>query len=220
VRVDQVAPGLWTWTGPHPDWTPDQGAPDGWSREVTSVYCEARDEILLVDPIVPADDEGARFWRALDRDVERCGTPTVLLTCAWHARSTGDVVARYRAPVWVHAGGVADLPEELAPNPFTPADPLPGGASALPGAVGGDDAGEVLLWLPSHAALVAGDVLLGGGPAGIRVCPDSWLEGQDPAAVRAVLREQLAALRVERVLVTHGDGVVADARAALDAALS
>ena len=176
--------------------------------------------MLLLDPIVPADaEERARFWRALDRDVEKAGTPHVVLTCAWHSRSSADVLARYPgARLWAHADGAAELPAGVvATDPFRPGDPLPGGASAVHGAVG--DA-EVLLWLPSHAALVAGDTLLGGGSAGIRLCPDAWLGGADPAAVRAELRARLEGLPVERVLVTHGEPVLEGAREALDRALA
>jgi glyoxylase-like metal-dependent hydrolase (beta-lactamase superfamily II) len=220
MDVTQIAPGLWRWTARHPEWTPDQGGPEGWEPEVASFYCEADGDALLIDPLVPADNgERERFWRALDRDVGR-GAPHVLLTCAWHARSSADVLARYRGVrLWVHAQGVAELRDAgiVATDPFFPGDPLPGGASALDAVVGD---GEVLLWLPSHAALVAGDTLLGGGQAGVRLCPDSWLGDADAVAVRERLRARLHDLPVERVLVTHGESVLAGGREALDRALA
>ena len=90
MEVGELVPGLWRWTAPHPEWTPDQGGPDGWEAEVASFYCEAEGDILLIDPIVPAEgSERERFWRALDRDVERVGAPHVVLSCAWHVRSGG-----------------------------------------------------------------------------------------------------------------------------------
>jgi glyoxylase-like metal-dependent hydrolase (beta-lactamase superfamily II) len=202
MEVAQLAPGLWRWTARHLDWTPEQGGPDGWGPEVASYYVEVGGSIVLVDPIVSADEaDRARFWRALDRDVERLGAPQVLLTCEWHARSTEDVLERYDGSrSWIGAEGAA----------------LPGGAHAIPGLVGGD----VLIWLPSHAALVAGDTLLGSGAAGIRLCPDSWLGDQDPVAARASLRERLRGLEVALVLPTHGEPVLSDGSDALARALA
>jgi hypothetical protein len=63
VTVEELAPGLWVWAS-------------GTER---SVYYEAPDAIVLVDPHVPGGDDEERFWRALDRDVARLGTPVVLL---------------------------------------------------------------------------------------------------------------------------------------------
>ena len=215
----ELAPGLWRWTARHPEWTPDQGGPDGWEAEVASYYCEADGQMLLIDPIVPSDgNQRERFWGALDRDVERVGAPHVVLTCAWHSRSSSDVLARYPAArLWLSAHEGGEPPAGIGPtDPFRPGDPLPGGAAAIDAALG---AGEVLVWVRSHAALVAGDTLVGGGPAGVRLCPDSWLEGADPSDVRAGLRVRLEGLPVERVLVTHGEPLLAGGRAALDRAL-
>jgi len=220
VEVGELVPGLWRWTAPHPEWTPDQGGPDGWEAEVASFYCEAAGDVLLIDPIVPADgSERERFWRALDRDVERVGAPHVVLTCAWHARSAGDVLGRYSAArLWTHADDVGELPAGVvATDPFRPGDELPGGASAIVGVVGGGS--EVLLWIPSRAALAAGDTLLGGGPYGVRMCPDSWLGDSDPVAARAELRARLENLPVELVLVTHGESLLAGGPKALEQAL-
>jgi glyoxylase-like metal-dependent hydrolase (beta-lactamase superfamily II) len=170
--------------------------------------------MLLVDPIVPAPDvERERFWQALDRDARRVGPPRILLTCAWHARSSAAILGRYpEASVWVHADGADRLPEGLVP-----ADTLPGGVLPIDGFVG---RGEVLLWLPGHKALVCGDTLLGRGPYGVSLCPQSWLGDADPASVRAELAQRLAGLPVERILPAHGAAVQHDGRAALDGALS
>jgi glyoxylase-like metal-dependent hydrolase (beta-lactamase superfamily II) len=197
VEVTELAPGLWRWTTAHPGWTPEQGGPEGWERDVGSVYCETGGEVVLVDPLVPADEpQRERFWRALDRDVGRAGATHVVLTCEWHARSSADLVARYGADVWSPADGSATLPA---------------GVEAVDAAL--ED--EVLIWLASHRALVAGDTLLGDGAGGIRLCPDSWLGDRDPAAVRAELRERLSGRRVELVLPAHGDAVTDGAADAL-----
>jgi glyoxylase-like metal-dependent hydrolase (beta-lactamase superfamily II) len=92
VSVSELAPGLWRWTAPHPDWK--EGA--DWDQEVGCVYYEAPDATVLIDPLVPPERE--RFLEALDRDVERRGLPvTILLTCKWHERSAVELKERYGA---------------------------------------------------------------------------------------------------------------------------
>jgi hypothetical protein len=220
MDVAELAPGLWRWTAPHPEWTPDDGGPEGWDEDVAAYYCEAEGDLLLIDPIVPSGaGDRDRFWEALDRDVARVGAPDVVLTGVWHVRSSEDVLERYPdARLWVPAGEIERLPAGLrATHEFRPGAPLPGGAAAIEGII--DGYVEALLWLPSHAALVSGDTLLGDGPAGVRLCPESWREGTDTVVVRDTLRERLAGLPVERILVSHGEPVLEGGRQALDAAL-
>jgi glyoxylase-like metal-dependent hydrolase (beta-lactamase superfamily II) len=194
MRVQKLGPGLWRWTGLHPDWTPESGGPEGWEQEVGCVYYEAPEAVVLVDPLAPPEDE-ERFWRALDRDVERAGKPVrVLVTVHWHERSTAAVAERYGAEV----GG------------------------ALPQGVEARDAvhfKETILWIPEHGALVFGDVVLGAEDGGVRLCPESWLEGAPHADLKAALRPLLD-LPVQRLLVSHGEPVLAGAREALAQALS
>jgi hypothetical protein len=202
VDVVELAPRLWRWTTAHPDWTPEQGGPEGWEREVGSVYCKAGDDVVLVDPLVPSEDaERERFWHALDRDVAGASTVHVLLTCMWHARSSAEIVDRHGGRLWTPADG---------------RESLPGGVEAVDAAL--ED--EVLLFLSSHAALVAGDTLLGDGAGGVRLCPESWLGGRDAGAVRAALRGRVSGWQVGFVLPTHGEAVTTDAAAALDRALA
>ena len=59
-------PGLHRWTADVPDWTPDQGGPEGWAQEVACVAWEGEGALVLVDPLV---DEGD--WGAIDALVER-----------------------------------------------------------------------------------------------------------------------------------------------------
>ena len=218
MEVERVAEGLWRWVTPHPDWTPETLAADGWDRDVACVYYEAADAIVLVDPLVPSEPaERDRFLRALDRDVERAGRPVaVVLTLFWHERSAGELAGRYDgAAVWAHRRAVDRLAVDVT-HPFAAGDPLPGGIDAI-------DAhrrDEVLLWIPRHAALVVGDVLLGDGAGGVRICPDDWLEGDvSPVELRERLRPLLE-LPVERILAAHGEPVLADAAAALGRALA
>lgn len=207
MDVTEIAPGLWRWTGYHEEWREDVG----------SVYCETEDGVVLVDPIVPPEDSD-RFWRALDRDVNRLGRKVhVLVTVYWHTRDATVMVERYGARVWAatraraavarRAGSVTDA--------FRPGDRLPGGIEARPTVRGG----EVVYWIPRHAALVPGDVLLGNGTGGLRMCPESWLpRGKTHADLAESLRPLLG-LPFERILLSHGAPVLSGARQALAHAL-
>ena len=186
MEVHELAPGLWRWTSRHP--TFDDPA---LGTDVGSVYAETESALVLIDPLVPAEeDEREKFLRALDRDVERLRRPVaIVLTCAWHARSADDLRARY--------GATEDQPEDVAA--YRAADD------------------EVVFWLERHRAVVAGDALLGIGA--LRRCPADWVaerggEEQLLSALRAI-----AALDVELVLPSHGDPVVRDAKRALTAAI-
>jgi glyoxylase-like metal-dependent hydrolase (beta-lactamase superfamily II) len=193
VHVQEVAPGLWRWTGLHPEWKPEDGGPEGWDQEVGCVYYEGPDAVVLVDPLAPPEDE-ERFWEALDRDVERAGKPVrILLTVSWHGRSAEAVAKRYGAAI---------------------DGPLPGGVETH-GAPAGE---ETVFWLPEHGALVFGDVVLGADGGGVRLCPESWLENAGHAELREALRPLLD-LPVERLLVSHGEPVLAGAHSALALAL-
>ena len=220
MDVHELRPGLWRWTAPHPDWTPDDGGPNGWEREVASYLWSAGGELVLFDPLVPAagTDDAARFSAALDRDVAQHGTPHVLLTVYWHARSAQQIHDRYSgARVWAHERAAEDARERtVVTDPFSADGRLPGGVEAIE-AVGGS---ELLYWIPEARALVAGDALLGTAGGGVRVCPDSWLgDRTTPEALREEL-SQVLELPVELLLPTHGEAVVRGAREALQAALN
>ncbi len=115
----------------------------------------------------------------------------VYITVFWHARSAGEIVNRYDGRL--HATSRARAANErrtgVAPDVFRPGDPLPGGIEAL----ASGRATEVVYWIPEHQALVPGDVILGDGHGGLRLCPRSWLPtGIDHARLRAALKPLLA----------------------------
>ncbi len=188
--MTEIIPGLWRWTGLHPDWQ----AGDDWSQEVGCVYYEAPEAVVLIDPLVPPEDD-ERFWTALDRDVERVGLPVaVLLTVDWHARSSDEILERYSGTRVIPVGV-----EEIRIR-----------------GVGGES--ERLFWLPEPRTLVTGDVIH-GVEGGVRLCPDSWLP--DDLRGEPIHRElrPLLDLPVERILPAHGEPVLANGREALARAL-
>jgi glyoxylase-like metal-dependent hydrolase (beta-lactamase superfamily II) len=203
MRVTQVEAGLWLWTAYHEDWGEDVGC----------VYCETEDGVVLVDPLVPAD-EPERFWDALDKDVERVGGDVhVLVTVFWHARSSAAVVERYGARVWAPTRGKGAIERRAGTvtDAYRPGDRLPGGIEAFLTA----RAAEVVFWIPQHRALVPGDVVLGDESGGLRLCPPTWLPEASSVEKVAESLRPLLELPVERVLVSHGDPVLEDGGAAL-----
>jgi glyoxylase-like metal-dependent hydrolase (beta-lactamase superfamily II) len=208
MEVRELAPGLWRWTGWHEEWKQDVGC----------VYYEHGGEVCLIDPLVPPEDRD-RFWAALDRDVARAGGAVhILLTVFWHARSAGEVGRRYGARLWAPSRAKAAVLRRAGAvtDPFRPGDPLPAGIEALDGGRGG----EVVYWLPEHHTLVTGDVILGEAGGGVRLCPESWLPaGKGHPELRRALRPLLD-LDVERIVVSHGEPVLARGGEALRALLA
>jgi hypothetical protein len=191
--VDELRPGLYRWTARHPAWEPDQEpeSPGDWPPRVGCVAWAAPGGLLLIDPLV-------EDWDALEALVERHGPRVhVATTLRFHARSRSrdEVLERYEAD-----------------------ETLPEGVEALP--IEGAD--ETVYWLQQPRALVPGDRLLGDGRGGLRMCPESWLYYIPGGCSLADLRAALAPLRelpVELVLVSHGEPVLSDGRAALERAL-
>jgi hypothetical protein len=203
--VQELAPGLWRWTARHPDWRPEEDALPGYEPFGASIAYRNEDALVLVDPLI---EGGSDVWAQLDRLVEQAPRPPdVVITIHWHTRSAGAVSERYPGTrVWAHEPARSAVAERgPCTDVFRPGDDLPGGVAAI-------DAGrawEVLFWLPEHAALVAGDVLLGRpGGGGVRLCPDEWLGDLDRSNLVDGLRARLLPLPVERVLVSHGEPVL------------
>lgn len=207
MEVAQIEPGLWRWTAFHEEWKQDVG----------SVFCETAVGIVLVDPLVPPGEEEP-FWRALDRDVGRAeGGVHVLVTVFWHVRSTAALVDRYSARVWAPSSSRAAVERRsgVVTDVFRPGDELPGGIGAFRTA----RRTEVVFWLPQHRALVPGDVLLGDGAGGVRMCPESWLPEKTGHRELSASLRPLLELPVRRILVSHGEPVLENGRDALVAAL-
>ena len=138
--------------------------------------------------------------RLFERHPNRIGQWFALTTIGFHRRDRDLVAERYSADT---SRARAALPEGIE------AIPLRG-------------AGEVQFWLPRERTLVPGDRVLGGGEGGLRMCPQSWLNYLSSTVNRTDLAELLRPLLdlpIERVLVSHGQPVLAGGRAALAEAI-
>jgi hypothetical protein len=205
--VDEIAPGIWRWTTPHPEWRPDAD----WGREVASYALTIDETLVLVDPLVPDD-----VWPRLDALAEERVTVAALTTMPFHLRSSEDVRARYgtKASVWGHPAAAKKL---RGLRPIVPGVPLPGNAEAH--AIGWRQ--ELPLWFPSHRALAFGDAVVGVNGV-LRV----WATANSDQRLawyrqRLVPRlEPLLALDTDAVLATHGTAVVGGGREALRRALA
>jgi hypothetical protein len=195
----EIAPGLHRWSAPHPDWSPQAppGSSDDWDRIVGCVAFELADTFVLIDPLLPAEERES-FLEWLDERVAGRAV-SVLTTIHWHRRDRELIAERYAENSSRAWNGV---PAGVQPKPIR-------------------GAGETMFWLPGPAALVPGDRLIGDGEGGAQVCPESWLSRV--RVDRAGLAHQLShllELPIERLLVSHGEPVLHDGRAALARALA
>jgi hypothetical protein len=193
MEAVRIAEGLWRWTAPHPNWENWPGH-EREAREVGCVYYEAGDAAVLIDPLVPADEEDD-FFRHLDADVERRGLPVViLLTAGWHRRSADELSARYDARI----GGT-----------------LPQGVEEI--AIDGADERQVAYFIQPHAALVVAEIF------GVDIDGELYV-GRSPALERPDELEaslgRLMKLPIERLLVSHGAPVLEDAKPRMAEALA
>ena len=219
----ELQAGLWHWKAPHPEWTP---AADHWQQDVSSCAIDDGARLLLFDPLAVPDEILAL---APERE------PAIVLTAPWHERDTQRLVEQLDAPVFTPppdtqedlmrkygvtaeqaAGGSPDLAWLRAGDGgtahwYSAGDRLPIGIEAFPGR----EHNDLVLWIESWRAVVAGDTLADFG-RGFEM-PREWLR-------EGVTREQVAAglsplleLPVELVLPAHGEPTD---RAALERALS
>jgi glyoxylase-like metal-dependent hydrolase (beta-lactamase superfamily II) len=218
--VRELRAGLWHWQAPHPEWRPD----DDWPQEVSSYAIDDGERLLLFDPLAVPD-----ALLALARQRE----PVIVLTAPWHERDSQALVERLAATIYAPPPDTAqDLIDKFGITAERAGDGSPdlawlrsgggnvtwyGGGDRLPigiEAYEGREHNDLVLWIESVRAVVAGDTLPDFG-AGFAM--NEWLRG-------GVSREQvveglrpLLALPVELVLPAHG--APAD-RAALERALA
>jgi hypothetical protein len=180
------------WFSPHPAWEPGEN----WPAEVPVVRFETDEEVAVIDPFLPPGD-----------DFDPQGKPVrVLLTQPAHYRGTDDFVERYDASVWVPPRAEW----RRRPSPAT-ADSLPRGIEAIE--LDGEPQ-QVLFFIAEHTTLVSGDVLSGTGGA-LHVFVDD--ADRDPLLASL---DAVADLRIERLIIPHGDLIAEDGAARIRAAVA
>ncbi len=210
----QLVDGLWRWTARHPEWHPG-----GFGDEVASFAVEALEGTVLIDPLLPADDEDvASVLDGLAAERVR-----ILITIPYHVRSAEQLRDRWRGSRDVTIHGDERVARRLRDpagfEPLRPGDRLPGGIRAHQ--IGRPRRAEMPLELPSHRALAFGDAVVeAGGSLHVWDSPldtdrrRRWWDERLLPTLRA-----LVDLPVERILVTHGEPVMDRGREALAAAL-
>ncbi len=210
----KLAKGLWRWTERHPEWHPgDFGA------EVACFAIEAKDDTLLIDPLLPEDPQPA--FELIEKILgDRL---TILITIPYHVRSAEQIWRRYRRKAETTIRGHRACAKRLGDHSgFRELDPdseLPAGVTAQ--RIGKPRRYETPFHIPSHDALVFGDAVAEVDGA-LRV----WSDRRVDEGVERFYRERfnpslkpLLELDFERVLVTHGQPVLKDAKKELKAAL-
>ena len=207
--MHELAPGLWHWQAPHPDWRPSEP----WDRNVSSYAVDDGERLLLFDPLgVPSELEE----RAADR------ATSIVLTAPWHERDAESLVERLGAPVYTplpdtaeylmkRYGITAEQAGDGSPDvvwllregkgdarPYAAGDRLDVGVEAFPG----QKPNDMVLWIESRHAVVAGDTLVDFG-GGLHINP-RWLDPEVPREEVVARLRPLLELPVEHVLATHG----------------
>jgi glyoxylase-like metal-dependent hydrolase (beta-lactamase superfamily II) len=195
--VKEIAPGLWWWTAPHPDWTPaDLEGGEGWEQIVSSYALATDNAIVLFDPLV-------EDWDWLDNHVKEHGPPAVLITLFWHARSAQEILDRYDgASVWAYEPAAEWIGERTRYTiKFNAGDSLPAGIEAIPM----PRVAEVAYWLPQHNSVVVGDTILRHGDRAT-LFPATWVARRKQEIIDAAKQSvhELMERSPDRLLLTHG----------------
>jgi glyoxylase-like metal-dependent hydrolase (beta-lactamase superfamily II) len=212
---DRLADGLWRWTARHPEWHPGE-----FGSEVASFATTTGDDLLLIDPLLPPEAEPV--FDLIDGRLGR--RLVILISVPYHVRSSEEIWRRYRdrteCTIWGHAACAKRLRDRKGFREIQLGVPLPSGVSAH--AIGRPRRHETPLYIPSQRALVFGDAVA-EVDGKLRV----WATGKvDQRRSRWYhdrfnpTLEPLLELDLDRVLVTHGQPVLAGGRAELRAALA
>jgi hypothetical protein len=188
-EILDVAPGLWLWRLPHPDWTDAAG----WEPYVTSTVLETGGEVALVDALAPPED-AREVWDRLET-----APPTLVVVLKPdHIRDVDLFVRRFGArPFGPSLFWRNDIPETDL-EPIEPGSELPGGLVAL---YDGRGRNETPLWVPERRTLVFADALTERNGE-LRVWGTPWHKERVLPALHALLD-----LPFEHVIVSHGEPV-------------
>ena len=221
--TEQIVPGIHRWTCPHPEYRTG-------SEEVVSYALVADDAVALVDPLLPAEDDGRRAPVIADLDALVGATRRleIMVTIPYHTRSAEVLFERYWGDVPTRLWGNAAVRDRFAWD--TPLTEIPRGvpgtfaeiADGLARAytIGSPKRLETPLSFPALRTLAFGDAIVALPDGSLRVWnfsagKEAWYQSRFLPTL-----EPLAALEVESVLVTHGPPVTRAGRRALGAALA
>ena len=205
----ELAPGIWHWQARHPEWRESEP----WDPNVSSYAISDDARLLIFDPIAPPE---GLFDLAAEHEA------AIVLTSPWHERGMQTLVERLDLPVYAprpdsaqdlvdkfgitleQAGdGSPDLVWLRAESPgnwrpYTADGPLPDGIEAFEGR----EPNDVVLWIESRRAVVAGDTLADFGD-GLEVS-SRWLREGITWESRVERLRPLLDRPVDHVLATHG----------------
>src|SRR5437763_8670327 len=122
VDIRDVAPGLWLWRQPHPDWR--EGF--DWEPDVISVAVESRGTRLVLDPLAPPPAE-REVWDRL----EALRPEVVVILKPDHVRDVDLFVRWYGAAAYGPFLFWRDDIPRVELTPVEAGDELPGGVQAL-----------------------------------------------------------------------------------------
>jgi hypothetical protein len=217
--MEKLTEGLWRWTARHPEWHPGE-----FGAEVASFAVEAGSDTLLVDPLLPPDDDAERDHVLETIEGTLGDRLAILITIPYHVRSAEELWRRYRkdaeTTIHGHPAAAKRLADRSGFREVEPGVPLPGGVTAH--RIGKPRRHETPLHLASHGALVFGDAV--AETDGRLVV---WTSERVDAKVERFYRERfnptlepLLELDFDRVLVTHGQPLLEGGKRALANALA
>jgi dipeptidyl aminopeptidase/acylaminoacyl peptidase len=205
--VLELGDGLWQWQAPHPEWTAGQR----WPQWVSSCAIDDGERLLLFDPLAVPD-----ALLALARKRE----PVIVLTAPWHERDARALVERLDATLFAPAPDTADdlidkygITAEQAGDGSPDLEWLKGGGNTVRWYASGDrlpfgieayagrEHNDLVLWVESVRAVVAGDSLADFGDG---LALNERLHGDVTRDQILERLRPLLALPVEVVLPAHG----------------
>ena len=212
--MQKLSDGLWRWTTRHPEWHPGE-----FGAEVACFLAQAGDTTLLIDPLLPSEPEPV--LHAIDSTLG--DQLAILISIPYHVRSSEELWQRYRADaettIHGHRACTKRLSDESGFREIEPGAQLPGGVTAH--TIGKPRRYEMPLHVPSHDALVFGDAIAETGGRLVMWATDkiddkvaSFYRDRFAPTVRPLLE-----LRIENVLVTHGEPILGGGTEALRKAL-
>lgn len=187
--IEEILPGVLHWTAYH----------EGIDSTVHSSFIVGSG--TLIDPMVP--EEGIEEIEAFARPRR------IVLSNRHHYRHSDRFARRYNCPVLCHEAGLHEFVASQHVQGFAFGEQVAEDVKALELASICPEETTLLLELPATGALCFADGVTRARDGALAFMPDSLL-GEDPAAVRAGLRERLRPmlqLDFDALLFAHAEPV-------------